>query len=92
MLPTWCLLFCNITHTDDAVAAPNIQPMPYACAPTTNMYFDYHVGHRKALEVIPNRPIEHCVDDSCSHMLSISSLVAQISGVSISGAAESCRK
>ncbi|KAI9286197.1 hypothetical protein BC943DRAFT_359374 [Umbelopsis sp. AD052] len=33
-----------------AHAPPNSQTTTYCCAPTTNMYFDYHVGHRKALE------------------------------------------
>lgn len=30
---------------------PSTQLMTYSCAPTTNMYFEYHEGHRKALEV-----------------------------------------
>ncbi|KAI8578901.1 hypothetical protein K450DRAFT_245038 [Umbelopsis ramanniana AG] len=33
-----------------AHAPPSTQTTTYCCAPTTNMYFDYHVGHRKALE------------------------------------------
>jgi len=35
-----------------AHGTPNGQQLPYACAPTTNMYFEYHDSHRKALEVI----------------------------------------
>ena len=33
------------------LAPPSTQSITYNCAPTTNMYFDYHIGHRKALEV-----------------------------------------
>lgn len=29
---------------------PSTQLMTYSCAPTTNMYFEYHEGRRKALE------------------------------------------
>lgn len=70
------------------VAAPTIQPLPYACAPTTNMYFDYHEGHRKALEV----SIRYLAKARMCNSSFPRGVVAQVSGVSTGGAAKSCRK